>query len=401
MDKLTIRDIDVSGKRVLVRVDFNVPQDEKTGAITDDSRIRATLPTINYLIDQRARVILASHLGRPGGKVVDKLRLTVVAQRLSQILGKQVGVTKDCIGPETKRSVASLMSGDVVLLENLRFHSAEEMDNPIFARALARLADIYVNGAYAPSAIAEDQPLTDLRVRKAISMAINRQELIDTFFLGQAAIPGPPTISAASGDIDWPYWKDYAEKMWVYDLDEAKRLMAEAGYPDGFDKGTLIYTFASQGAPYLTKMAEIVQAYLAEIGIKVTVNPVEYPVYQFIRKEIEHPEIIGHMAMRDQDQAPVTPHEIEGTFCTWDNTALLNWAFPEVDQGVQDAFVELDQAKRQETLAKVIKICADSYTNIVFVTVPTLTSVSPEVDVYFPKGTQGVALFVEYFKHTQ
>ncbi len=151
MDKLTVRDIDVSGKRVLVRVDFNVPLDEKTGAITDDSRIRATLPTIKYLIDRGARVILCSHLGQPGGKVVDKLRLTVVAQRLSQILGKQVGVTKDCIGPETKKSVASLQSGDVVLLENLRFHSAEEMDNHIFARALAKLADIYVNDAFGTS----------------------------------------------------------------------------------------------------------------------------------------------------------------------------------------------------------------------------------------------------------
>ncbi|MFC2021600.1 phosphoglycerate kinase [Chloroflexota bacterium] len=151
MGKLTIRDIDVSGKRVLVRVDFNVPIDEKTGAITDDSRIRATLPTIKYLIDRGARVILASHLGRPDGKVVDKLRLTVVVQRLSQILGKQVGVTKSCIGSETEKSVAGLQSGDVLLLENLRFHSAEERDSPIFARALARLADIYVNDAFGTS----------------------------------------------------------------------------------------------------------------------------------------------------------------------------------------------------------------------------------------------------------
>ena len=151
MDKLAIRDIDVSGKRVLVRVDFNVPLDEKTGAITDDSRIRAALPTIKYLIERGARVILTSHLGRPEGKVIDNLRLTVVAQRLSQILGKQVGVTKSCIGAETEKSVASLQSGDVVLLENLRFHSAEERDSPIFARALARLADIYVNDAFGTS----------------------------------------------------------------------------------------------------------------------------------------------------------------------------------------------------------------------------------------------------------
>jgi len=151
MDKLTIRDIDVSGKRVLVRVDFNVPLDEKTGKITDDSRIRATLPTIKYLIDREVRVILCSHLGRPEGKVVDNLRLTVVAQRLSQILGQQVGVTRDCIGSETEKSVESLKSGDVLLLENLRFHSAEERDSTVFAQALARLADIYVNDAFGTS----------------------------------------------------------------------------------------------------------------------------------------------------------------------------------------------------------------------------------------------------------
>ena len=151
MNKLTVRGVDVGGKRVLVRVDFNVPIDERTGAITDDSRIRATLPTIRYLIDRGARVILASHLGRPEGKVDDKLRMTVVAQRLSQILGKQVGVTKSCIGAETEKSVASLKTGDVILLENLRFHSAEERDSPIFARALARLADVFVNDAFGTS----------------------------------------------------------------------------------------------------------------------------------------------------------------------------------------------------------------------------------------------------------
>ena len=151
MDKLTIKDVDVSGKRVLVRVDFNVPLDEKTGAINDDNRIRAALPTIKYLIDRGARVILCSHLGRPDGKLVDKLRMPVVAQRLSQLLGRQVGITMDSIGSETEKSVASLKSSDVLLLENLRFHSAEERDNPIFARALARLADVYVNDAFGTS----------------------------------------------------------------------------------------------------------------------------------------------------------------------------------------------------------------------------------------------------------
>lgn len=150
MNKMTIRDTEVSGKRVLVRVDLNVPLDKKR-TITDDSRIQTALPTIRYLIGQGARVILISHLGRPKGKVVDKLRLNVVAQRLSQILGQQVGVATDCIGPEVENSVASLQSGDVLLLENLRFHSDEETGSTFFAQALARLADIFVNDAFGTS----------------------------------------------------------------------------------------------------------------------------------------------------------------------------------------------------------------------------------------------------------
>ena len=151
MNKMTVRDIEIGGKRVLVRVDFNVPLDEKTGGISDDRRIQLTLPTIKYLIDHGARVILCSHLGRPGGKVVDELRLTIVAQRLSQILGQQVGVATNCIGPEVEKSVEALESGDVLLLENLRFHPDEERDSPTFAQALARLGDIFVNDAFGTS----------------------------------------------------------------------------------------------------------------------------------------------------------------------------------------------------------------------------------------------------------
>jgi phosphoglycerate kinase len=151
INKLTIRDIEVGGKRVLVRVDFNVPLDEETGAITDDSRIRATLPTIKYLIAQGARVILCSHLGRPKGKVVEKLRLAIVAQRLSQILGQTVKVTNDSIGPEVEKRVEKLKPGEVLLLENIRFHPEEEANDASFAQALARLADVYVNDAFGAS----------------------------------------------------------------------------------------------------------------------------------------------------------------------------------------------------------------------------------------------------------
>jgi phosphoglycerate kinase len=148
MNKLTIRDIDVANKRVLVRADFNVPLGGNNGVITDDSRIQATLPTIKYLTERGARVILCSHLGRPKGRVVEKLRLTIVARRLSQILGKNIKVVNDGIGPEVDKAVAALKPGDVLLLENIRFHPEDEANDNGFAQTLARLADIYVNDAF-------------------------------------------------------------------------------------------------------------------------------------------------------------------------------------------------------------------------------------------------------------
>lgn len=146
--KKTIRDVDVGGKKVLVRVDFNVPLDINTGAISDDSRIRASLPTIEYLVDHKAKVILCSHLGRPEGKVVQTLGVAPIAQRLSQLIGLPVKVAQDCIGTEVEKRVKSLSEGDILFLENLRFHPQEEANEPRFAHQLASLADIYVNDAF-------------------------------------------------------------------------------------------------------------------------------------------------------------------------------------------------------------------------------------------------------------
>jgi len=148
MNKKTLRDIDVNGKRVLVRVDFNVPLDIDTGTISDDTRIREVLPTIKYLTDKEAKVILCSHLGRPGGKVVDGLRLAPVARRLSEILSSPVEMAVDCIGPQVEEAVARLKGGGILLLENLRFHPEEETNDSGFAEELARLADIFINDAF-------------------------------------------------------------------------------------------------------------------------------------------------------------------------------------------------------------------------------------------------------------
>ena len=146
LDKLTIRDVDVAGKRVFVRVDFNVPLAD--GKVSDDSRIRAAIPTILALVQGGARVILASHLGRPDGKVQDSLRLRPVGLRLTELLRRHVPVTGDALGLGTEDALKRLRPGEILLLENLRFHVEEEQNDPAFAAALASYADIYVNDAF-------------------------------------------------------------------------------------------------------------------------------------------------------------------------------------------------------------------------------------------------------------
>lgn len=147
LGKLTIEDLQIKGKRVFIRADFNVPLDDNM-VITDDRRIRSTLPTINYAIDEGAKVILASHLGRPKGRVEPRFSLAPVAKRLQRLLNKEVIFAPDCIGTQAENLISKMKDGDVLLLENLRFHHGEEKNDESFARALSKIADFYVNDAF-------------------------------------------------------------------------------------------------------------------------------------------------------------------------------------------------------------------------------------------------------------
>ncbi len=196
MNKKTVKDTQVAGKRVLVRADFNVPLNE-AGEITDDTRIRAALPTIEYLRNQGAMVILCSHLGRPKGKVVEAMRLTPVARRLSELLQAPVTKTENCIGSEVERVAAAMKPGDVVLLENLRFHAEERDNDPDFAKQLAALADVYVNDAFGTAHRAHASTEGVAHYLPAVAGFLMERELT---FLGKAlAEPTPPFVAILGG----------------------------------------------------------------------------------------------------------------------------------------------------------------------------------------------------------
>jgi phosphoglycerate kinase len=194
--KKTIRDLDVTGRRVFVRVDFNVPIDKVTRQILDDSRIRAALPTINYLHEHRARMILGSHLGRPKGARDPNLSLAPVAERLRELLGTPVSTADCCVGADVQRAAHSLSDGEVLLLENLRYHAEEEGNDPEYSKALASLADIYVNDAFGAAHRAHASTAGIARYLPAVAGFLMERELE---FLSKAAISPEHPYAAIIG----------------------------------------------------------------------------------------------------------------------------------------------------------------------------------------------------------
>jgi phosphoglycerate kinase len=198
----TIRDLELKGKRVLIRVDFNVPMNEH-GEITDDLRIRTVLPTLHYALEQGAKIILASHCGRPKGKRVEKYSLAPIAKRLAELLGKDVKLSADCVGPEAEHDAAALHSGEVLLLENLRFYAGEETNDPEFSKKLAALADVYINDAFAVShrAHASVAGVTEHVTNKAAGLLLHKEldyfhRAIDTPQRPLVAIVGGAKVSS-------------------------------------------------------------------------------------------------------------------------------------------------------------------------------------------------------------
>jgi len=196
MNKLTIKDLDLKDKRVIMRVDFNVPLDGSLN-ITDDTRIRATVPTIKYALDKGARLILMSHLGRPDGKAVEKYSLAPCAKRLGEILGKQVKMAKDCVGPEVTAMAQALNPGECLLLENLRFHAQEEANDPAFAKELASLGDLYVNDAFGTAHRAHASTEGVTKYLKSAAGFLLEKEI--EYLEGKVSNPAKPFVTILGG----------------------------------------------------------------------------------------------------------------------------------------------------------------------------------------------------------
>jgi len=192
-----IRDLDIKEKKVLIRVDFNVPLDEQ-GNITDDTRIRGVLPTINYALDEHAKVIICSHMGRPDGQRQEKFSLAPAAKRLSRLLDKEVTLSPDCIGPEVEAMVDRMNPGDVLLLENLRFHGAEKKNDPEFCRQLAKLGEVYVNDAFAVAHRAHASVVGVVAYFKEFAAGFLLQQEMD-YFNRSVSDPSRPLVAIVGG----------------------------------------------------------------------------------------------------------------------------------------------------------------------------------------------------------
>jgi len=304
MAKLSIRDLDLHGKRAFIRVDFNVPL--KNGVIEDDTRIRASLPTIQYAIDKEATVILASHLGRPKGKVAAEYSLRPVAERLGQLLGRPVVFAEDCIGERVAKAVAEAKkTGAVVLLENLRFHPEEEKNDPNFAKALAATADVYVNDAFgaAHRAHASVEAITQF-VRQAAAGLLMEQELR---YLGHALeSPERPFIAILGG-------AKVSDKIEVIEnlLKKVDRLMIG---------GAMAYTFfKSRGIPVGKSLVEddkLDAARRIEADAKGRRVDIEFPADHVVTERIDaaspHQVLaIGDPAIGDRLGVDIGPATIE------------------------------------------------------------------------------------------
>jgi phosphoglycerate kinase len=276
--KLTIEDVDIKGKRVFIRVDFNVPLDENM-MITDDRRIRSALPTINYAIDEGARLILGSHLGRPKGKPDPKLSLAPVARRLQRLLNKEVHFSHDAIGAQAKEAVAKMRHGDVLLLENLRFNPGEEVNDDAFARELASLADVYVNDAFGAAHRAHASVVGIAKYIPAVAGFLLRKEV--GYLKGVVSNPVRPFVAILGG-------AKVSGKIGVLEnlMDKVDKVLVGGGMAFTFIKAMGYEVGDSLVEDEMLEFAERIRTNLIKNGVKFYL-PVDCVIAQSVEPQAE------------------------------------------------------------------------------------------------------------------
>lgn len=247
---------------------------------------------------------------------------------------------------------------------------------------------INLHGAYDPRAAG--MPITDIRVRQALSLAINRDEIRKSFFFGKADPPPPPYLFNGAADLDNPFWMDYAAKAYRYDPEEAKKLLKEAGYANGFN--IKLYTTVIRGAPFLPKLGEIVAGYWMRIGVKAELVPVDWGVFQGYRARRD-PLLLGQAATFRYADALVTPQSLSFGYHSVGTHGLFHPGNPEFDKLIDSALGESDAAKRKDLVAKATKIATDSYVSLMIAEVPGLSVFSPRIDIAMPKPAYGIPMY--------
>lgn len=304
--------------------------------------------------------------------------------------------------PEETTRVASLKTGIVDVID-VGMESALELEAAGFRTP--KLSDLNTSfriyGAYDPRAAG--MPTANLKVRQAMSLAIDRAEILKTFFYGKATPAFVPALTANARDIDTAFWQDYANKIYRYDPEEAKKLLKEAGYPDGFT--VKLYSYTMGGAPFLPKLSEVLQGYWAKVGIKAQINATDWGSFTRIRAVGSGPdrapaaELVGNISLAAQSERADAPRNLLTSFRSGGTYAHLWKAMPEVDKALDDAQREMNDAKRKELLAKAIKLSADSWTVNSICNAPELTALGPRVGFDLPPMSSAITFYADVAKH--
>lgn len=299
--------------------------------------------------------------------------------------------------PEVSTMVASLKTGAVDIID-AGVETANELERLGFRTLQTQLitANALLHGTYDKRAAG--MPAADIRVRQALSLAIDRDEIRKSFFYGQAQ-PAPTAYTGANvADIDVPYWTSYAAKLNRYDPDEAKRLLTEAGYSQGFK--IKLYAFPQRGTMYLPKLAEIIQAYWARVGVNAEVVPTDFGVWSTWRKQPAD-ILVGQASLFRHAPRVLAANNLSSGFESRATNNLVDDAFPELDQLIRASYSEMDTNKRREIIAKATKMAADTYTAIPIAAVPAIIALGPRVDLELttPTSSTSISTYAYLAKH--